>query len=151
MEKMTWSKPVAIAEQFMPNEYISACFSIACDYGEAGQTVGGRRHSTTGCGNPNNQSVTVFKGSFDIPGSVCEIGITEHNVIILGQNRGDRTGYFINPTDAGEVANRGTERTSTGVNNTIYWVTNVGLLGNDIWMVHKGTINYTKEGRPKHS
>ena len=31
MEKMTWTRPVAVAEQFMPTEYISAC-------GESGTT-----------------------------------------------------------------------------------------------------------------
>ena len=25
MEKMTWTRPVAAVEQFMPNEYISKC------------------------------------------------------------------------------------------------------------------------------
>ena len=25
MEKMTWTRPVAAVEQFMPNEYIAAC------------------------------------------------------------------------------------------------------------------------------
>ena len=40
MEKMTWSRPAAIVEQFMPNEYIAACgdqnvvYKFKCDAGE---------------------------------------------------------------------------------------------------------------------
>lgn len=39
MEKMTWTRPVAAVEQFMPNEYIAACgdnnvvYKFVCDAG----------------------------------------------------------------------------------------------------------------------
>ena len=40
MEKMIWTKPVAVAEQFMPNEYIAKCtdleekyYEFVCDAG----------------------------------------------------------------------------------------------------------------------
>ena len=39
MEKMTWTRPVAAVEQFMPNEYIAACgdnnvvYKFRCDAG----------------------------------------------------------------------------------------------------------------------
>ena len=148
MEKMMWTKPMAVAEQFMPNEYISVCFSISCDYGEAGDRVGSMQHRQSGCGNPANQSVTVYKGSFDDPNNVCEIGITEHNVKLMGFIPvGDRTAYFINPTDAATAPGPGAERISTSANNIIYWVTDVETG----WMVHKGTINYNDANRPKHS
>ena len=31
MEKMTWTRPVAAVEQFMPNEYIAACWWVNCN------------------------------------------------------------------------------------------------------------------------
>lgn len=41
MEKMTWTRPVAAVEQFMPNEYIAACgdnnvvYKFKCDAGSS--------------------------------------------------------------------------------------------------------------------
>ena len=42
MEKMTWTRPVAAVEQFMPNEYIAACgdsgvvYKFVCNAGSRG-------------------------------------------------------------------------------------------------------------------
>ena len=75
MDKMTWSKPVAIAEQFMPNEYISACWGISCDYGEGAGDDGKpdpltnnrnayhrQMSNGTGCGWTHSQAVTDRTG-----------------------------------------------------------------------------------------
>ena len=34
MEKRTWSTPAAVAEQFMANEYVNACWNVACLVGQ---------------------------------------------------------------------------------------------------------------------
>lgn len=144
MEKMTWSKPMAVAEQFMPNEYISACFYIACDY--AGQTInvnGHRQEHTknsngTGCGWENNQAITVLRGDIQSD-SGATLRITE-----LNTRWGDLQCYFV----PSEHAQSPRSETVSGVNvgDTIYWVTNVGY-----WMSHKGTVTYQDANRPQHS
>lgn len=80
MEKMTWSKPVAVVEQFMPNEYIAACWAIRCevphdDIIPAGQSStaydhAGNYHNTfpTTCGSTSSQYIrsTATKGIYTI-------------------------------------------------------------------------------------
>lgn len=62
MEKMTWTRPVAAVEQFMPNEYIAKCedtinkyFAFTCDggggyYGGVWQESNGTDGLQTGMG-----------------------------------------------------------------------------------------------------
>lgn len=140
MEKKIWTKPVAAVEKFNPSEYIAACFYIACDY--SGQTLNVNNHndyhSPTGCGELENQAITVLSGDINSEAGAT-ISITE-----LNTRWGDLQCYFVGE----EFATSPRETTISGVNagETIYWVTNVGY-----WMPHKGTVTYSDANRPNHS
>ena len=60
MEKMTWSRPMASVEQFMPNEYIAACgdsgtvYKFTCD---AGYVDKSHESGWCGCGEYHYRSV----------------------------------------------------------------------------------------------
>lgn len=72
MEKRIWTRPVAVVEQFMANEYVAACWGISCDYGEGGGNDGNNDPLTpnnrnskhrqmtngTGCGWEHSQAIT---------------------------------------------------------------------------------------------
>lgn len=150
MEKKTWSKPMAVAEQFMPNEYISACFYIRCDY--AGQTIYANGHSQShtkngngsGCGWENNMVFTVLSGDIQSDAGAT-IRITELNTRDwLGRPTGDKVCYFVPSEHAQEP--RSTTISGVNVGDTIYWVTDVSY-----WMSHKGTVTYQDANRPQHS
>lgn len=151
--KKRYTKPTIIGEQFSPDEYVSACFYIACDYapgyGPAGSSQWGSKpyHSLdadgTGCGHATNQAITVLNGDIQQEEGAT-ISITELNVKINGNLEGERQCYFV----ASEGATSPRSETISGVNagETIYWVTNVGY-----WMPHKGVVKYSDSNRPNHS
>lgn len=141
MEKMTWTRPVAAVEQFMPNEYIAACWGVACNTTAANKIeddlhndpYGGHRASE--CGRFDQQAVTgyIANGEFHATGMV-EIGTYWGDL--------DCTLY--------------TDSTFTQVGNwndvqngeTIYWKTE-GLGGNVYH--HVGVVQATNANKLKHS
>ena len=100
MEKMTWTRPVAAVEQFMPNEYIAACtdftkkyFEFKCDAGggEWGDIWEGGTLST------NRYGQTEISGGTNLtPGRLGAFHACpkEHYVEEADVNTTFTTGYF---------------------------------------------------------
>lgn len=78
-----WLTPTAIEDKFIPNEAISTCYAVACDWSEANnyedklgvkggsgsvwdygsnKLIGCVEHSEGGCGTASNQQLTVKNG-----------------------------------------------------------------------------------------
>lgn len=79
----TWLTPTAVEDKFIPNEAVSTCYAVACDYNAAntyedsrgikgdsgttrdwvsGEWVGKVLHSKDGCGTASSQKLTVENG-----------------------------------------------------------------------------------------
>lgn len=132
MEKRAYTTPVMHEECFMADEYIAACWDVACaragsdDYAEP--SVGGKEvtHASNadgkGCGHAENQIITE-----NADGTVS---MTEVNVPNQGTLPCVMTDSSWNPVslNAGDV--------KTG--DTIYWVTNANDGSARTWH-HYGT------------
>ncbi|MBQ4264950.1 MAG: hypothetical protein IJB85_05510 [Clostridia bacterium] len=68
MEKRTWSTPAAVAEQFMANEYVNACWSVECIIPDSNDPITGSSawqpdawgsgyHQGGACGDEENQYI----------------------------------------------------------------------------------------------
>ena len=61
--KKKWETPRTVVQGFEPNEYVAACWYIACDYGEVGMNdpISHLYHNAygdgTGCGHADNQII----------------------------------------------------------------------------------------------
>ena len=144
MEKKIWSCPVATVEQFMPNEYISACFYIACDLGAAssGDHTKNNDSIKSGCGWPHNQTITVVSGDIE---TGATIRMRELNVVIDGTPVGTRTCYFDNNWSQ-------TQKTNVKLGDSITWVTNISTVDwFPIRMQHTGTFKYIDDSHPLRS
>lgn len=76
-EKEKWETPIIFVQRFMPNEYVAACWELACIQGKYGDD--GMDHSGT-CGSAannvisdNNGKVTVTERSNDQGWLSCKI------------------------------------------------------------------------------
>lgn len=79
----TWLTPTAVEDKFIPNEAVSTCYAVACDWREADkyeeklgikggygyvwdsgshQYIGKVEHSEGGCGSYSSQTLTVKNG-----------------------------------------------------------------------------------------
>lgn len=79
----TWLTPTAVEDKFIPNEAVSTCYAVACDWNEANnyedsrgikgdsgtafdwisnEWVGKVQHSDNGCGTASSQKLTVKNG-----------------------------------------------------------------------------------------
>lgn len=79
----TWVTPTAVEDKFIPNEAVSTCYAVACDYNAAniyedsrgikgpygtaydlvsGKWVGCVEHTKGGCGTYSKQTLTVKNG-----------------------------------------------------------------------------------------
>lgn len=150
-KKKVYCKPEMQIEEFTPNEYVSACWGVACSYNKAntyeethyGKTGGpggpktwyqlGCSHDASHCGSSINQ--VIFDDNNDgIADRMKEIGT-------------DRLGD-LNCT----IYTDGTYGTSCGVSsvktgNYIYWTT---VSGDRTWH-HQGTVFATVDGHPNMS
>lgn len=85
MEKMTWSRPMAVAEQFMANEYISACgdggtvYRFVCNAGYLYEP-----HTAT-------KGYGIFK-------DICGCGVDHGNIVPEGTYRAGKGKWYV--TDA---------------------------------------------------
>lgn len=133
--KKHYVKPMMIGEEFSADEFVSACFYIAC---ESGSPDHSKDSDGTGCRWPNNQEITVIDGEITDSAGVT-ISVTETNVKINGIHASDRICYF---------DRFGRTTTLSGVNNgdSITWYTNVGYM-----MKHHGTVRLVDENRANHS
>ena len=141
--KKRWGTPRAVVEEFEANEYVAACWEIACTVGALGGTDeanpdpyrprDGVTHSHnsdgTGCGWAHSQYIV-------------EVGNDEFNVTEYGAN--------ILPCRLTKNDNwRGLSSTISDVEpgDTIYWTTS---LGNRTWY-HYGTVGTANPDHPNRS
>lgn len=89
----TWLTPTAVEDKFIPNEAVSTCYAVACDWSEAnnyednlglkgtskfwqnGEWIGKVEHSKDGCGTASSQTLTVKNG---ILTNIKEGGLNGH-------------------------------------------------------------------------
>ncbi len=148
--KRVYETPVACAEEFLPNEYVAACWAIACDYGIQGGEPGINntnlpkwlhersdathtlRNDGTGCGHEDNQFITEnASGSF----SVMEIntqGLGNLNTSLTTSSNYRGLSSSISNVEPGDI---------------IYWTTSAG----DRTWYHKGTVSTADYGHPNRS
>lgn len=148
--KKIWTKPMATVEEFAANEYVAACYEIACSIGAEGGNFGKRDtccgHSHTkkdngsGCGWAANQNIQVTGSGENAVFSIVEINNDSYD---------DLTCYFYDPANPNGPA----YETITGleVGDTVYWKTNVGVMGRVVWMHHKGTYTLQDAAHPLRS
>ena len=140
MEKMIWSRPVAAVEQFMPNEYISACWGVACNT-TAANAIEDRLHNnpygghrSEECGRFDQQAVTgyISDGEFHATGMIeTDTYWGTLNCTLYTDSTFTQVGNW-NDVQNGE---------------TIYWVTRYG---NNVYH-HVGTVQATNANKLKHS
>ena len=77
----TWLTPTAVEDKFIPNEAVSTCYAVACNYNDAntyergfglegtdsfinnnGEWIGKVLHTSDGCGKAENQVLVVNNG-----------------------------------------------------------------------------------------
>lgn len=77
----TWLTSTAVEDKFIPNEAVSTCYAVACNYKDAnayedrfglrgtesfyndkGEWIGKVLHTSDGCGNPESQVLVVNNG-----------------------------------------------------------------------------------------
>lgn len=146
MKKM-WEEPSIQVQEFMANEYVAACWAIACTYGIQGGETGinnpkvrwekadathTMRSDGTGCGHEDNQFITEnANGSF----SVMEIntqGLGNLNTRLTKNSNYSGLNSSIGDVDPGD---------------TIYWTTSSG---NRTWY-HMGKVSTADYGHPNRS
>lgn len=150
MMKKNWEMPKTVVQRFEPNEYVAACWAIACTYGIEGGETGINNYNLpfwiregsdathtlrsdgTGCGHEDNQFITEnANGSF----SVMEIntqGLGKLNTRLTTDPYYDDLSSSISNVDPGD---------------TIYWTT---TSGNRTWY-HKGIVSTADYGHPNRS
>ena len=135
--KRAYESPVLIFENFSPNEYVAACWKIACDVDSANayeKKIGvpsWHRHRAEHCGTASNQVIMDANGD----------GILE-----MVEENTDRLG-ILNCTpyyDADYTQARDLQNLKSG--ETLFWETKHYSL---VWH-HAGTVQ-PYDGRPNHS
>ena len=144
--KREYETPTACAEEFMPNEYVAACWGVACDVSWANDYEqrydfwdgGNVSHASDHCGNSSNQVIMDYNDD-GIGDRMIETGTdglgTLACTIYTGYNK--RNGQFTEQISASDVH----------IGQLIYWTTSSG---NRTWH-HRGTVTATAEGHPNRS
>ena len=139
--KQKWIRPQTTIEKFVPDEYIAACWGVACSIDEANAyeqshytwTDEGRKswydlgctHDIAHCGNSTNQVIYDYNGD-GTPDEMIEEGTDG-----LGN---------LHCTISGGIGN-------VGIGDYIHWTT---TSGNRTWH-HQGKVIAEFPGRPNHS
>ena len=142
--KQKWIRPQTTIEKFVPDEYIAACWGVACDVDSAniyemknfsnerdewGKPISwydlGCTHDIAHCGNSKNQVIYDYDGN-GIPDEMIEEGTDG-----LGN---------LHCTISGGIGN-------VKIGSYIYWTT---TSGNRTWH-HQGKVIAEYPGRPNHS
>lgn len=135
-----YEKPALICEEFVPNEYVAACWGVACDTKAANayeQQIGTYstdhlNHGSEHCGYSGNQ--VIITNNNNTPIRMTEIGTdglgTLNCTIYMDGNY--RTIKPISSVNIGE---------------TIYWTTSAG---NKTWH-HQGIVQATQNNKPNMS
>lgn len=145
--KNTWGSPRIVVEQFAPNEYVAACWGVACqvdtanEYEKTHGPQGSRKswyelectHGAANCGFTGNQVIYDDNndGTADRMVEVGTNGLGTLDCIIYSDAN------YSSPMAVGSVT----------VGSTIYWTT---AAGTKVWH-HVGTVVETVPGHPNRS
>ena len=125
-----WETPRTVVQGFEANEYVAACWYIACDYGETGMNdpKGGLYHAAysngTGCGHADNQVIREIRDG----------------VFRLREEDGFGEDYNLEMTRDEHWKGLFGTLTNVQLGETIYWTTTAS--DGRIWY-HKGTVEST--------
>ena len=129
--KRKWETPRTVVQGFEPNEYVAACWYIACDYGEVGMNdpIGHLYHGAydngTGCGYADNQVIREVRDG----------------VFRLREEDGYGEDYDLRMTRNSDYSGLSGTLSNVQLGETIYW-TSTSSDGRSIWY-HKGTVEST--------
>lgn len=138
--KKRWETPRTVVQGFEPNEYVAACWGVACFTDQANAYEishgnwdnGGISHRPEHCGSSTNQA--IHTDSNNNPTSMTEVG-TDGLGNLPCTLYADP--YYNNLLDISEV----------DPGETIYWTTTAG---NRTWH-HVGRVEETYAGHPNRS
>ncbi len=145
MSKRVWNRPEAVVEEFVVNEYVAACWGVACDTAEANSIedkltsianpIGGHRNQF--CGRytaqyvvTNNENVATGMKELDSP--YGDLGCTLYT-----------DSSFTTKMTEDQIA-------SIQPGDTIYWLT-VGNWGGAQYYHHTGEVMENYPGHPNRS
>lgn len=140
MVRKGWVTPKAMVEEFEANEYVAACWGVACEVDWAnevewvqGDYNRGVTHDTAHCGNSSNQVIYDDNndGTADRMIEEGTDGLGNLTCVIYSDP------FYRNPKDISTV--------KTG--DLIYWTTSSG----DRTWNHRGVVFDEYPGRPNHS
>ena len=145
--KMRWEEPRIEVQKFMPNEYVAACFQLACHRGSEGNSYsnsmwggperGDVSHSTIGtpatCGDASANRVITSEG-----------GVFQ-NVGEFNGQQGWLNGVLTHIEDNGDGV--------TGPDDLVFWYTESGSRWNGSYRRwnHWGYIEQEDPNHPNHS
>lgn len=138
--KKTWVAPKATLEEFTPNEYVSACWGVACNVDDANayeKRINNYHevdlyHGADHCGTSGNQA--IYLDSNGRPDHMTEIGTDRLGNLVCTIYTDDN---YRNIRTIGSVR----------VGETIYWTT---TSGNKTWH-HQGLVTATVLNHPNQS
>lgn len=139
--KKVYGHPQAVVEGFAPNEYVAACWGVACSTDAANQYEidkgyydgGNVSHATGGhCGDSTNQKITV--NSDNKPVKMTEVGT-------------DGLGNLACTIYADTSYEQKKDISTVQTGDYIYWTT---TSGSRTWH-HQGTVVGTYPGHPNRS
>ena len=130
MEKRNYVKPLLNSEEFIPNEYVAACFKLGCSF-EAANSYEEQidnhpiyGHQSGYCGNKDNQYVEVDENG-------CIEKAYEKHILW-----GELTIDFYDETYTHKITGNVCVEDASGEPITLYWKTSNG----DNVYHHRGTI-----------
>ena len=125
-----WETPRTVVQGFEANEYVAACWYIACDYGERGMNdpMDGLYHNAysdgSGCGHADNQVIREIRDG----------------VFTLREEDGVGEDYDLQMTRDAKWQGLSGMLTNVQVGDIIYWTTTAS--DGRKWY-HKGTVEST--------
>lgn len=148
--KKVYGKPMLIAEEFVPNEYVAACFMIACDYGLADSPGGSFNQAVTGeCRHSNDKHQREYCGTASKQAIVVNGKLPDLDEITVADLQGQVTIVEVDSADDG--ANLSCEITGYDAStHTIHW-TNRFRNNSSMYFCHKGVVNLDESNRVNHS
>ena len=136
MEKMMLTKPMAVAEQFMPNEYIAACWRLGCDVRGFEDGLLSPYHDRNDCGNETHQYIVLVPGTENVY-KITEYKDGQHLSTVIYPN-----GNYVSGQGTNTIVLDGSV-----VGRTVYWTTRY----NFITYHHEGDIGYQDPDHPLRS
>lgn len=151
MEMRSWTTPQVSAQVFNADEYVSACWYVACNY-EAANAVEKQMSPT----NPNNNGSNNYTDGQTHDAAHC--GTSGNQVIVTDENNVATGMYEINSTTGVKELQCSLftnaeykismPYSNVRIGDTIYWTTS--LSSGTTWY-HQGLVNGVHEAHPNRS